>query len=305
MADSGVFNNIFTLIDDSIIKVIVGKADNIVSVLEPLFVSAFTVYLLFLFLSYWNNRLEDNIVDFVKKMSVWAIVIGFAFNFSNYNQYVVPFVLNFGDDLSQTFSGSNTTMDGSLDSLATIIVDGVKETMEKASGISGTIMAVMTIFLICVSSIIFLIISAGYILLAKVFAGILVVVGPVFIALFLFPATRQFFSAWLNQVINYSLLTLFIHILMAIFVEFMVSAFGTGAIDLSRGFNIALGAGVFFVILLKLPELASGLAGGISANGFSTAGRVIQSVATGGKSLLAGQGKKPNIEPKNSMKEVK
>lgn len=293
MADSGVFTNIFTLIDDSIINVVIGKAGTLISVLEPLLLSSFSVYLLFLFLSYWNSSIEESIVDFVRRCVAWILILSFALNIGYYNEYIVPMVMNFGDFLSQKFSGSNTTIDGNLDEMATVVLDGVKATMEKASGVTGTILAVLVILLISVFSIVFLIISAGYILLAKVFAGILVVVGPLFIAMALFPATRQYFSAWVNQVVNYALLTFFLNVLMAIFIEFMVGAFGDGAIDLARGLNIAIGAGVFFVVLLRLPELSSSLAGGLSANGFTQATRAVMNLskAGAGKSLSAG-GKK-------------
>ena len=285
MADSGVFTNIFTLIDESIIQVVLGKTGTLISVIEPLLLSGFTVYLLFLFLSYWNGSFEDSIVDFFKKVFVWILVLGFALNIGLYNEYIVPMVMNFGDYLNQKFSGGNTTINGSLDEMTVVVLEAIKETMEKASGVTGTILAVLVIFLIGVFSLIFLVISAGFILLAKVFSGILVVVGPIFIGLFLFPATRQFAMAWVNQVVNYTLLTFFLNVLMAIFVQFMVNAFGTGAVDLSRGLNIALGAGVFFVVLLRLPDLASGLAGGIASNGLMQAARITK----GG--LLKGQTK--------------
>lgn len=292
MADSGVFTNIFTLIDDSIINVVIGKAGTLISVLEPLLLSSFSVYLLFLFLSYWNSSIEENIVDFVKRCIAWSLILTFALNIGSYNEYIVPMVMNFGDFLSQKFSGGNTTIDGNLDEMATVVLDGVKATMEKASGITGTILAVLVILLISVFSIVFLIISAGYILLAKVFAGILVVVGPIFIASFLFPTTRQFGMAWINQVVNYTLLTFFLNVLMAIFIQFMVGAFGDGAIDLARGLNIAIGAGIFFVVLLRLPELASSLAGGLSANGFTQATRAVLNASKGGKNLGASSSKK-------------
>lgn len=289
MADSGVFTNIFTLIDDSIINVVIGKAGTLISVLEPLLLSSFSVYLLFLFLSYWNGSVEDNIVDFVKKCIAWSLILTFALNIGYYNDYIVPTVMNFGDYLSQKFSGSNTTIDGSLDDMATIVLNGIQETLKEANGISATVLAIIIILLIAIFSIIFLIISAGYILLAKVFAGILVVVGPPFIAMALFPATRQYFSAWVNQVVNYALLTFFLNVLMAIFIEFMVGAFGNGYIDLTRGLNIAIGAGIFFVVLLRLPELSSSLAGGLSANGFTQATRAIMNVSKAGRSFGGGK----------------
>lgn len=269
MVDGGIFTNIFTLIDDRIIKVVMTKTGSLISVIEPLLLSAFTFYLLFLFWSYWNALVEDTIVDLGKKIVSWLVVLGFALNISNYNENIVPMVMGFGDFLSHKFSGVDTHVSSNLDELLMIIITGIQETFNEAEGSSATVVAVVTIFLVSVSSIIFLVISAGFILLAKVFSGLLVIVGPIFISLALFPATRQFFSAWLSQVVHYIFLTFFIQILMVLFIEFMMSALGKGYIDLVRGFNIVIGAGIFFVILVRLPDLAAGLAGGITTGGFT------------------------------------
>lgn len=302
MADSGIFTNIFTLVDDSIVKVVVEKSGVFITVLQPLFLSCFTVYLFYLLISYWTGNLEDIAIDLFKRAMSWLVILTFTLNISSYNEFVVPLVMNFGDFLSQKFSGGGSTISGSLDDLASIILDGMQATLEESSGLAGTFTAVLTVILIAVASIIFLIISAGYILLAKIFLGMLVIIGPIFIGLALFPSTRQYFSAWLNQVVNYTLLTLFISVMMAIFIKFMVGAFGTGYVDLARGFNIAIGAGIFYVVLLKLPELASGLAGGISANGFMQAGRTAKSFMPKGKQDSKDKdkgGKGGSITPEN------
>jgi type IV secretion system protein VirB6 len=155
---------------------------------------------------------------------------------------------------------------------------------------------------------IFLIIAAAYIVLAKVFLSILVVLGPLFISLALFPATRQFFSAWVNQVVNYNLYFLLINIVGAIFISYMNATFDQTTLLSDAGVIHLIFVCLFFaVILLKLPEMASGLAGGIAANGFGALSSTISSsqrmFSGGGKS---GGGKSSSqSKSSNTMKPEK
>lgn len=277
-----VFTEVFDKIDVAIQEVIAGNVSNLMNTLEPLLLSGFTVYLLFLFLSYWNGRFEDSIVDFFKKVIAWILILGFSVNVSGYNQTIMPIVMGLGDGLSHALNGqTNATV---LDNMATSMVDIVIKNNDEANKLPITsvgryLMIVIYNAIVIISFSVFLVISASYILLAKIFTGILALVGPVFISLGLFPATRQYFTAWINQVVNYSLMLL----LMNIVASFMIKIYGE-VIDFSNIdypttntflISVVLLSFMFFVVLLKIPELANGLAGGVSVGGFTQAGRAI------------------------------
>ncbi|QPT43568.1 type IV secretion system protein (plasmid) [Moraxella nonliquefaciens] len=226
------FSDVFDKIDVAIQEVIAGNVSNLMNVLEPLLLSGFTVYLLFLFLSYWNGRFEDSIVDFFKKVIAWILILGFSVNVSGYNQTIMPIVMGLGDGLSHALNGqTNATV---LDNMATSMVDIVTKNNDEAKKLPITsvgryLMIVIYNAIVIISFSVFLVISASYILLAKIFTGILALVGPVFISLGLFPATRQYFTAWINQVVNYSLMLL----LMNIVASFMIKIYGE-VIDFSN-----------------------------------------------------------------------
>lgn len=276
------FSDVFDKIDVAIQEVIAGNVSSLMNVLEPLLLSGFTVYLLFLFLSYWNGSFEDSIVDFFKKVIAWILILGFSVNVSGYNQTIMPIVMGLGDGLSHALNGqTNATV---LDNMATSMVDIVIKNNDEANKLPITsvgryLMIVIYNAIVIISFSVFLVISASYILLAKIFTGILALVGPVFISLGLFPATRQYFTAWINQVVNYSLMLL----LMNIVASFMIKIYGE-VIDFSNIdypttntflISVVLLSFMFFVVLLKIPELANGLAGGVSVGGFTQAGRAI------------------------------
>lgn len=282
-----IFGRIFQKIDAVIQNDILSSVSNVANVLSPIMISAFTIYLLFVFLSYWQgSNPEGTLVDFLKRVMAWAVVIGFGANLSAYNNTVVPIVMGLGDGLSQAFSGNTGSNASALDALAGQIVDLVVANKEEAAKISGfggikaIIDATLNNAIILISSSVFLVIAAAYIILVKIFLAILAVIGPLFIACALFPMTRQFAMAWVNQVLNYSLLMLFINIAGGFFIAYVddvLQAMGAGAgqnavldgvIGVTGMVQIVLATLVFVVILLRLPDLASGLAGGITGNGY-------------------------------------
>lgn len=289
-----IFQSIFERIDDIVRSEIANKASTLMNVLEPLFLSGFIIYVLLVFWSYWQNpNPEQTMLDVIKRVMVWGLIIGFSINVGTYNNTVVPIVMDLGDGLSQAFTGNATSNASALDALTGQIVDMVNKNAEQAyktPGISEKIAAVInTTFnnaIILIASSIFLVVAAAYIVLTKIFLALLAVIGPLFIFLGIFPATRQFFMSWVNQVINYSFLMLFVNVAGGFFISYidsvlqdMVSSgnlITDNIIGLSGVVQIVLATLLFVIVLLKLPELSSGIAGGVASNGF---GSLVNTVA--------------------------
>lgn len=282
-----VFTDVFNKIDIAVMDIVAGNIGSLMNTLEPLLLSGFTVYLLFVFLSYWNGNLNDTLVDMFKRIMAWFVILGFSLNMSNYNEYIAPIVMGLGESLSVALSGD--TSSSILDNMANNMVDIVVKNQDEANQLPITsvgryIMIVLYNAIVIISFSVFLVIASSYILLAKVLTAILALIGPLFICLALFPATRQFFNLWVNQVINYSLLLLVMNILA----NFMVVIYGEiiNFSDIeyptSNTFliEVVLLSFMFFVILLKTPDFVTGLSGGTSANGFSQAGRAIKNLTS-------------------------
>lgn len=291
-----IFAPIFQEIDHTVVNTITGNVSSLMSVISPLFLSGFTIYLLFLFLSYWQGSgVETTIVDLLKRVFAWAVVIGFSINIGAYNDTVMPIVLHLGDGLSQTFSGTNNPPENALDELASMLIEKIATNTDDSSLLSGfdaiankiAIIIINMLLIICFG--LFLVIAGAYILITKVFLAILAVIGPIFIASALFPATRQYFSAWLNQVLNYSLLILFIKITATVFTTYLANAVtGADLVAMQNVIHILLTSGLFTIVLLKLPDLASGLMGGIASGGFAVAGGVARGAGIGLGGMASG-----------------
>lgn len=106
----------------------------------------------------------------------------------------------------------------------------------------------------------------GVVLLAKVALALIVTLGPIFVALALFEATRRFFFGWLSQAVNYLVLFALTLAVAQLVLDLIRDQWDTleSADPIVGGLAftaLCILAGFFF---LQLPWLASGIASGAS-----------------------------------------
>ena len=112
--------------------------------------------------------------------------------------------------------------------------------------------------------------AAALILLAKISMTVVLTLGPLFIGLLLFDATKQFFTGWLNQALN----GLFQYVIAVLIVSIGIGFFATAADSTVTKIGSAIPSFLFvlqliivgvavFVALMQAGAIASALAGGV------------------------------------------
>jgi type IV secretion system protein VirB6 len=114
--------------------------------------------------------------------------------------------------------------------------------------------------------------------LSSIALAVLLALGPLFIALLFFDATRRFFTAWIAQLANYGLITVLTvmvgALLLRIVQSYAAQTAARGAAILTvDALNMMLIALLVFLVLRQVMPIAAGLAGGASLNSFGVAGR--------------------------------
>ena len=114
--------------------------------------------------------------------------------------------------------------------------------------------------------------------LSSIALAVLLALGPLFIALLFFDATRRFFSAWIAQLANYGLITLLTVMTAALLLQIVQSyaaqtAARGSAILTVDALNMVLVAVLVFLVLRQVMPIAAGLAGGVSLNSYGVASR--------------------------------
>lgn len=304
---------VFTVLVDAFDKVVVGTITHgsaaVISVITPLLMTCFSIYLLLLCVSYWNGGSGLPLGDTIRRVLAWCAITAFGLNIELYTTYVVPFFNGFGDDIAAALvSGRSESAAGSgagagaagasamaLDSLLNAYLRGIVQVWEGIPAnpmvaIVAALEALLLTLVILVGGTAFLALAAAYIIMARFALSLLLALGPLFFACALFPATRKFFDAWVGQCLNYGFLTALYAAVAAIQVRFAVDAMPGSGSALARSMYgddsplvaggmglvsvVALAAifAVFFVIGTNLPSLASQLAGGMGISGLVGSG---------------------------------
>lgn len=138
------------------------------------------------------------------------------------------------------------------------------------------------------------------VLFAKVGLALMIAVGPIFIAMALFDATRSYTSSWVAMISNFAILQVLIFALYGLLLSLISSTTdAASALSGAGAFSAAInGLGTFVLALVvasQLPGIASSLAGSGIALGSSVMGSVMSATRAGsrfvGRKTVQGVGK--------------
>ena len=233
------------------------------------FRSMVTIYILLWGLAFWRGLINEPLSDGVARLFRVVLIGAIALTAGIYGARVASFLYNTPGQLASVVVGGGVTpetlMDSSLSKGNDIALKFID--MISVTNIGGSFAAVISAFLVWAFAAIVILYGTALILLSKVILGLVIALGPLFIGLLLFDSTKRFFEGWLGQALNY----LFVYVLVACTVNIMFALWAPQlqyALDnTDGGFKVLLPmivvGGASFVILMQVPALASGLAGGV------------------------------------------
>lgn len=292
-----VFEGAFQKMDESIINILGNQTAALINVISPIILAGFGLYILLIAMSYIKGNAEPIELgfDMIYRFIAWSVILGLALNISNYTSIVVAIVNELPNELAQIVTGTaGTPVINSLDSLLDAYYEGIKKLFADVEflDVGGYVSAGVITFILLICGLPFIVVAGGFILLSKIMSAVLLVLGPIFIVLALFPATRQYFSLWVGQIVNYMLMLVIIHILAAIQISYLTNIANT-SVQLSWYTSLTIGSTsmLFFVVVLKVPDIAGALSNGLAINGFTGAYRGLG----GGKSIF-GKKKDPDSD---------
>ncbi|WP_230950299.1 type IV secretion system protein [Xylella fastidiosa] len=251
-------------------------ASTIATTITPLVSICFGIYILLICVNYMRGAETEPVIDFGIRCAGFAVVIGLGLNASNYTSLVIPMVTGIGSDLASAISGGSANA-GTLDQLAlhylNILDKSYKylEEMRFPSNVAPLIIYAIKSIFILVGLIPFLVAATAYLIVADVGSVIVAIVGPIYFAFLIFPATRQYFSSWLNAAFSYALMPIFVAVIATISVglsKAMLSTNGTlDDISFKSVFLASMGNLTLLFLLRQVGAMASSLsAGGINVS---------------------------------------
>lgn len=277
-------------------------ASVISSSITPLVSIGFGIYIFLISLNYLRGAETEPIIDFWMRIASFAIIVGLGMNAENYISTVIPMVTGIGSDIASMISGGNDTA-GTLDQLALYYLNILDQSIDQVhalgfpSNIEAWVLYGMKASCILLGLIPFLVAAAITLIGVNVGSILVAGVGPIFFGFLLFPATRQYFSAWLNTALSHALMPILIAIVTTFSVELskkmLINDGGTlYATSLKTVYLASIGNLILVSVLWKVSSIATSLsAGGVNVavrGSIGTLARTIRQVGAGSYREITG-----------------
>lgn len=291
--DRGYFSSVADVLLNGMGSNLFSKTGTLITAISPFFSICFGIYILLIIMDCYNRGFEDNVLDISKRIAGWLLIIGCAFNASQY-VHIANMAYNLPDEISSAFGNGSYTVsaiDSGIDNLMETVGNtwamasnyGIRSLPEKMTAYC------MAIGIMVFGSLFFLVTGAFY-LVAKLSLAMVIMVGPVFIGCLLFPGTRQWGMNWIGQILNYTISIGFYTILGVLQLNYfnnnlnnLLSGEETSVVMLIPVLAMFFVSTVIYIIVAwNIPSIASALTGGASVNGFS---RTIMSIARMSKTV--------------------
>lgn len=275
-------------------------AGNLISMIMPFGAVVFGIYVILMMWGYMRGSETDPVQDFLAKLFCWSIVIGYGLNANTYTNEILPIVTGLGSDfLKLSASGSDASaMDTLFNSTIGLIGSGIDSIRAKTAGslvpdFGGYFVLLLQSIILLVGVVPFLISATTKVIFAGLGSQIVAAIGPLFFLSLLFPATRQYFSAWLNTALSYALIPLFVAVITMLAMQAT-----NGILDLQAGQTlaqvsfakilfVAIANWVVMFMLQQVTSMASSLSsGGINAG--MPSGSIAGAIKSGVKGSIAG-----------------
>ncbi|MBV9695594.1 MAG: type IV secretion system protein [Gammaproteobacteria bacterium] len=266
----------------------------VAAALEPAVVTLATVYVMLWGFLQLTGRIEEPLLTGLKRIVTLAIVLGAALHLWLYNSVLVDTFYRAPAQLAAAVVGSDDPV-ALLDDIWSqggAVADTLWNNGGVFSGDFGYYIAGAAVWvlmgLLCVY-------TMFLIALSSIALAVLLALGPLFLALLLFEATRRFCAAWLAQLANYALITVLTVLVAALLLQVVASyarqtAARGAALLTVDALDMLLMALLVFLLLRQILPIAAALAGGVALSSFGAMSRAVNwglRSASGAATVLA------------------
>lgn len=236
--------------------------------IAPAAVTLATIYVLVWGYLHLSGQIEEPVMDGIRRIVTLGVVLGVGLHLWSYHAVLTAVFFDGPVQLAAAIVGANDpvrTVDAIWDRGGTVA--GILwEHGGVFDGNVGFYLAGSAVYLlmgaVCVYAVFLLALS-------RIAIALLLALGPLFIVLALFPATRQLFTAWLSQLTNYALVSV-LTVLTAALMLTVVEAYATqtaargDALLTVDALNMVLVGSLVFLLFRQVMPIAARLAGGIA-----------------------------------------
>ncbi|RST50029.1 type IV secretion system protein [Variovorax sp. MHTC-1] len=278
----GLFTQFFAWINMQVADYVSTNTARVASALEPAVVTLATIYVMMWGFLSLAGRIQEPIWEGIRRILLVVLILGVALRLWAYNDVIASTFYTAPDQLAAAVIGAPNV----VSVVDQVWLDGTavaEHLLNKGSILDSDFAYYAAGFLVYLLVGLTVVVTAFMLALAKIALAILLALGPLFIAMLFFDATRRFFEAWVAQLANYALigiLALFCAaLLLSVLKAYAASAAASGSgITIAESTRVCMVSALVFLVMRQVMPIAAGLASGV---GLSTYGAVSGAIRWG------------------------
>ncbi|MDQ0044316.1 type IV secretion system protein [Variovorax boronicumulans] len=269
------FQQFWIWLNDQLTEYLAAKTATVAGSIEPAVVTLATIYvMLWGFLSL-TGRVQEPIWEGVKRILFIAIVLGCGLRLWLYSGVIVDTFFNAPIQLAAKITGASNpvaVIDTIWDKGGTV-ASNLWNKGGVLNGDFGFYLAGAIVYFIIGGVAVY---TLFLLVLSKLALALIIALGPIFICLLFFEATRRFFEAWIAQLTNYALVAVLTSLVASLMLQ-IVSSYAAqtaargAAIMTVDALNMVLCASLVLLVMRQIMSIAAGLASGIALSSFGLA----------------------------------
>jgi type IV secretion system protein VirB6 len=287
-----VFDSFLREFEQPITGFVSSSAANLASYIDGPLRVAVVLYVVLYGFAVMRGAIVEPIGEFAFRSMRIVLIVLLATNASAFQHYVTGlFFESLPNEIGNAIAGSGLNVNSGqpFDQLLAKGLEVAQKIYDQAglTNLAPALIAAILLVFVAVGSFL----QFAMLLYAKIGLGIVIALGPLFIALALFDATRPFAESWMRQVANFLILLVLVVALVGLMVSTVSGFIDKFAVNAASAGELLVGAvaisallGLSGYIALQLPTIAGGLAGG----GASLASRLVTRALVANAAAAAG-----------------
>lgn len=268
--DVQVIQPIFDAIDAAMNGTLINGTSKLIKVAGTIFGSMWLAHFTLKSIGWLFQGMDMIFRDVMFSMLRMAFICSCAFNISWYMGTVVPFVSNAPAGITSLLSGSESHATNMIDTLIGAYLNTVLKVVDSLhfsiTGLDEVAMGAITLGILIIAGLAFLGVCVSTLLVLKLSTTLFLVLGPVFIAFFLFDATKHYAWGWINIIAGFMLTSVLFGVVISIEINYINShLLGSNGMlkwDLANLIAMPLIFGAFAALAQALPNYAANVMGG-------------------------------------------
>jgi type IV secretion system protein VirB6 len=239
----------------------------VAAAIEPALIAMAVVYVMLWGYLHLTGRIEEPVSNGLTRIVRLVVVLGVGLHLWLYNDVIVDTFYRAPAQLANAIIGTSDPID-TVDAIWTrggTVAENVKHLGSGFfSGLGFELESLIVWFLTAVLCVYVMFLIS----LSSIASSVLLAVGPLFVAFYLFDGTRRLFEAWVVQLVNYALVTILTVLVAALLLHLVESyatqtaARGSATTDVDA-LDMLLVMGLVSLLLRQIMPIAAGLAGGV------------------------------------------